>query len=64
MIQRLGLPNSLKAMNIAENKLAMLAQDAMMQTRLLVNNPKDVLYEDVLAIYQAAYERNYHALDG
>ena len=56
LIQGLGLPNSLKAMNIAENKLAMLAQDAMLQTRLLVNNPKDVLYGDVLAIYQAAYE--------
>jgi hypothetical protein len=33
----------------------MLAKDAMLQTRLLINNPKDVSYENVLAIYQAAY---------
>lgn len=55
LIQRLQLPNSLKAMNITKDKLPMLAKDAMMQTRLLVNNPKEVCYEDVLAIYQAAY---------
>ena len=56
LIQRLQLPNSLKAMNITKDKLPMLARDAMMQTRLLINNPKEVSYEDVLAIYQAAYE--------
>jgi len=27
----------------------------MKQTRLLVNNPREVTYEDALAIYQAAY---------
>jgi alcohol dehydrogenase len=33
----------------------MLAQDAMLQQRLLVNNPRDVDYDDALAIYRAAY---------
>jgi alcohol dehydrogenase class IV len=55
LIQRLQLPNALKEMNIGKDKLPLLARDAMMQTRLLVNNPKEVCYEDVLAIYQAAY---------
>lgn len=55
LIHRLQLPNTLKEMNITKDKLPMLARDAMMQTRLLVNNPKEVCYEDVLAIYQATY---------
>ena len=55
LIQRLLLPSTLKEMKIEKAQLPMLAKDAMLQTRLLVNNPKDVSYEDVLAIYQAAY---------
>jgi alcohol dehydrogenase len=55
LIQRLLLPSTLKEMKIEKAQLPMLAKDAMLQTRLLVNNPKDVRYEDVLAIYQAAY---------
>jgi alcohol dehydrogenase len=27
----------------------------MLQQRLLVNNPREVAYDDALAIYQAAY---------
>jgi alcohol dehydrogenase len=27
----------------------------MLQQRLLVNNPRDVAYDDALAIYRAAY---------
>ena len=38
-----------------ESDLELLASDAMLQQRLLVNNPRDVAYEDALAIYQAAY---------
>ena len=33
----------------------MLAEDAMLQQRLLVNNPRDVNYDDALAIYRVAY---------
>ena len=55
LIKRLLLPCTLKEMKIEKEQLPMLAKDAMLQTRLLINNPKDVSYENVLAIYQAAY---------
>jgi alcohol dehydrogenase len=55
LIKRLSLPNTLKEMNIEKVQLPMLAKDAMQQTRLLINNPKDVSYENILTIYQAAY---------
>lgn len=51
----LGLPTKLNTLGITENDLAMLAQDAMLQTRLLVNNPREVTYEDALVIYQQAF---------
>jgi alcohol dehydrogenase class IV len=55
LIKRLLLPSTLKEMKIEKAQLPMLAKDAMLQTRLLINNPKDVSYENVLAIYQSAY---------
>ena len=33
----------------------MLAEDAMLQQRLLVNNPRDVSYQDALDIYRNAF---------
>jgi alcohol dehydrogenase len=33
----------------------MLASDAMLQQRLLVNNPREVTEADALAIYRQAY---------
>jgi alcohol dehydrogenase len=55
LIERLALPNTLQQMNISDSQLSLLSKEAMLQTRLLVNNPKAVSYEDALAIYQAAY---------
>ncbi|ARN73332.1 iron-containing alcohol dehydrogenase [Oceanicoccus sagamiensis] len=55
LIDKVALPNCLQAMDIAEADLPMLADDAMLQQRLLVNNPRDVSRDDALAIYQAAY---------
>lgn len=56
LIADLGLPNTLKEMKIAEKDLPMLAQNTIdNQQRLLVNNPREVLVDDALAIYQAAY---------
>ena len=55
MSKACGLPQSLREMQIPEDILPKLAEDAMKQTRLLVNNPREVTYEDALAIYQAAY---------
>lgn len=55
LIDQVELPKQLRDMNIAEADLPMLADDAMLQQRLLVNNPKQVLRADALAIYRAAY---------
>jgi alcohol dehydrogenase class IV len=47
----LGLPVRLSQVGIKEADLPMLAEDAMRQTRLLVNNPREIRYDDALAIY-------------
>jgi len=52
---RCGLPQSLREVEVTEDSLPMLAKDAMNQTRLLVNNPRDVTEADALHIYKAAY---------
>ena len=52
---RLGLEAGLREVGIGEGDLAGMASDAMKQTRLLVNNPRDVTEADALAIYRAAY---------
>ena len=51
------VPNSLASVGIAERDLPRLAEDAMKQTRLLVNNPRDMTYEHALAIYRNALSR-------
>jgi alcohol dehydrogenase len=55
LIVDLKLPTTLAQMNIREDQLGMLADDAMLQTRLLTNNPRVVGHADALAIYQAAF---------
>lgn len=55
LIQQLKLPNTLAELDIKESDLPMLARDAMLQQRLLVNNPRPVSESDALAIYQASY---------
>ena len=55
LIDDVALPATLQAAGVDENKLELLAEDAMLQQRLLVNNPRAVAYEDALAIYRAAY---------
>lgn len=50
----LGLPTRLRDVGIAEKDLQNLADDAMKQTRLLINNPREVLHADALAIYGAS----------
>lgn len=49
----LAVPRRLGDVGISHNHLPLLAEDAMKQTRLLVNNPRDVSYADALALYQA-----------
>ncbi|MGY4748758.1 iron-containing alcohol dehydrogenase [Pannonibacter sp. Q-1] len=50
-----GAPRRLRDVGVTDNSLAMLAADAMKQTRLLVNNPVEVREEDALALYREAY---------
>jgi alcohol dehydrogenase len=56
LIKQLKLPASLAEMGIGESDINTLAKDAMLQTRLLVNNPKPVTLEDVIHIYQQAHQ--------
>lgn len=53
--QRLGMPTRLRDVGIPEEALEKMAADAMLQTRLLVNNPREVTESDALAIYRAAW---------
>ena len=55
LIADVGLPATLAEADVPRQDLQMLAEDAMLQQRLLVNNPRDVALEDALAIYTAAY---------
>lgn len=50
-----GLTLKLSQLGVEEHQLEMLARDAMLQTRLLQNNPKDMTEQDALAIYQAIF---------
>lgn len=52
---RMGLPTRLRDAGVPEAMLPQLAREAMLQQRLLVNNPREVTEADALAIYQAAY---------
>jgi alcohol dehydrogenase class IV len=51
----LGLETQLRQVGVSHNQLPMLAEDAMLQTRLLGNNPRDVNLADALSIYTQAY---------
>ncbi len=52
---RCNLPSRLRDADVPESSLEMLARDAMLQQRLLVNNPRAVTEADALAIYRQAY---------
>jgi alcohol dehydrogenase len=51
----LGLQTRLSEMNIAESDLPKLAEEAMLQQRLLINNPRELSFDDALSIYQQAF---------
>ena len=55
LAEDLGLQTKLQHMNIAATDLPMLADEAMLQQRLLINNPREVSLEDALAIYTQAF---------
>jgi len=51
----LGLQTTLSEMNIPESALTTLAEQAMLQERLLINNPRSVSFDQALEIYYQAY---------
>ena len=53
--KRCGLQQTLREMDIPQDFLPKLASDAMNQTRLLVNNPRELTEADALNIYKAAW---------
>jgi alcohol dehydrogenase class IV len=50
------VPASLAEVGVRESDLSRLAEDAMKQTRLLVNNPREVTYADAFSIYSEALD--------
>jgi len=50
-----GLALRLRDHGVTADALPQLAQDAMLQTRLLVNNPRPLTEADALSIYQLAF---------
>lgn len=53
--ERSGLPTRLRDAGVPQALLPTLASDAMLQQRLLVNNPQEMTAAHALAIYQVAY---------
>ena len=51
----LEVPQRLRDLNINEADIEMLAREAMLQERLLPNNPREVTYDDALRLYQEAW---------
>jgi alcohol dehydrogenase class IV len=54
LMAQMGLERTLRDVGVTEEHLTMLARDAMNVQRLLVNNPREVTYDDALAIYRQA----------
>jgi alcohol dehydrogenase len=54
MAERTGIETRLRQVGITKSDLDRLADDAMLQTRLLGNNPREVTRADAYAIYAAA----------
>ncbi len=52
---RCGLPTRLREVDVPRERLAQLAEDALQQQRLLVNNPREVGLADALSLYEAAF---------
>ena len=51
----LNIPSKLRDLDIPKEACVKMAKEAMKQTRLLVNNPREVTEEDAFNIYNAAW---------
>ncbi|MNH21697.1 L-1,2-propanediol oxidoreductase [compost metagenome] len=52
---RCGLPSRLRDVGVPRHSLQQLAEEALQQQRLLVNNPRKVTLADAVELYQAAF---------
>lgn len=50
-----GLPTTLREVGVKDTDLSKLAEQAMLQERLLINNPKEISKENAFEIYSQAY---------
>jgi alcohol dehydrogenase class IV len=55
LIAATRIPRTLREVGVGKADLPVLSKEAMRQTRLLVNNPREVTEADALAIYTAAW---------
>lgn len=55
LMNRSGAPQRLRDTGVTQDSLPTLAKDAMLQTRLLKNNPVEVTEADALALYREAF---------
>lgn len=53
LVGALGLERTLSAVGVNESDLDLLATDAMKVQRLLVNNPREVRWQDAHDIYRS-----------
>lgn len=55
LVAAMPMEQRLEQVGVQRDDLPMLAADAMKVQRLLINNPREVSYEDALALYRQAY---------
>jgi len=55
LVAAMPMEQRLEQVGVRRDDLPMLAADAMKVQRLLINNPREVSYEDALALYRQAY---------
>ncbi|WP_437919052.1 iron-containing alcohol dehydrogenase [Sphingobacterium sp. LRF_L2] len=55
LIRDCGIPARLRDVNIPQEAIPQMAEDALKITRLLVNNPREVTLSDALTIFNEAY---------
>jgi len=55
LMEQSGAPRRLRDVGVTEESLPQLAYDAMLQSRLLMNNPVEVQEQDALNLYREAF---------
>jgi len=55
LVQEMPFAHRLRDVGIEESALGLLADDAIKITRLLVNNPREMTRDDILAIYRSVW---------